>query len=546
MQFVKRSELLQSCFGEAFKELAHPQEKITIVTKDGKSCVVNCKLLRFFSSVVNEILKDTYELKRCMLFIPDVSKESVAYLLDLLTMGEVMFPVSQEKVKEVRSLAVMLDIDLRNLQYSEKPKQVDCNKSSVDTYSIIPSATDRDFLPHIKAEKPEVEDEMLLQTDIACSITVKSDKFLQERAMTVIEPEPFLAPTPPSDTDSEISKSNRHLNYKTDQDLHKSKRSISEETMLALQDMMKDPNRKPTMEDMEELIFRANRFKHQTDSASRMSDSLTTSQPAPLRPDSRESRCSSGMRRSESRESMYSNKMRRSESRDSRSSNDSRPDSSIHSRSRNGTRTVSPKRESFMPLSQPSLADFQYVHAQSGNLAQIPRGQIQYIVQQGGTVGTLMPSTVPIQIPYSSVQGLDSTGRTQLMVPQGFSHKTSRSPSPVQRSSKMDRNLESGKKFDNMRKNYRSMAEKKASLLTMTVEEKRLMTCLDWNNGLCPRVDTGKLCASGGSKKKHVCSKIVKSSKFGGAKACWGKHREKDHKEYERMEYRGRDRDNRL
>merc|ERR1719167_1892516 len=102
--------------------------------------------------------------------------------------------------------------------------------------------------------------------------------------MTVIEPQPFLAPTPPSDTDSKISKSNHRLNSKTDQDLYKSKRSISEETMLALQDMMKDPNRKPTMEDMEELIFRANRYKHQTESASRMSDSLTTSQPAPLRP----------------------------------------------------------------------------------------------------------------------------------------------------------------------------------------------------------------------------------------------------------------------
>merc|ERR1719481_2415102 len=102
------------------------------------------------------------------------------------------------------------------------------------------------------------------------------------------------------------------LEFKRRFDLHISE-SVSEGTMLALQDMMKDPNRKPTMEDMEELIFRANRYKHQTESASRTSDSLTTSQPAPLRPDSRESRCSRGMRRSESRESMYSRGMRRSE-----------------------------------------------------------------------------------------------------------------------------------------------------------------------------------------------------------------------------------------
>ena len=87
------------------------------------------------------------------------------------------------------------------------------------------------------------------------------------------------------------------------------------------------------------------------------------------------------------------------------------------------------------------------------------------------------------------------------------------------------------------------MAEKKASLLTMTVEEKRLMTCLDWNSGMCPRLDSGKLCVFGGSKKKHICSKIIKASKFGGSKVCWGKHREGEHKDMkERVEYREKER----
>merc|ERR1711936_776587 len=39
------------------------------------------------------------------------------------------------------------------------------------------------------------------------------------------------------------------------------KRSISEETMAALAKMMKDPKRKPTMDEMEELLNRAKSFK---------------------------------------------------------------------------------------------------------------------------------------------------------------------------------------------------------------------------------------------------------------------------------------------
>ena len=80
-------------------------------------------------------------------------------------------------------------------------------------------------------------------------------------------------------------------------------------------------------------------------------------------------------------------------------------------------------------------------------------------------------------------------------------------------------------------------------MLTMTVEEKRLMTCKDWNSGLCPRFDSGKLCVYGGSKKKHICSKIIKASKLLGSKVCWGQHREGEHKERkERLEFRPRER----
>ena len=90
-----------------------------------------------------------------------------------------------------------------------------------------------------------------------------------------------------------------------------------------------------------------------------------------------------------------------------------------------------------------------------------------------------------------------------------------------------------------------TMAEKKARLLTMTLEEKRHMTCLDWNSGLCPRLDSAKICVVGDSNKKHICSKIVKDSKIGGYKVCWGKHREGKHIDYKERETRDGRRENR-
>ena len=154
-----------------------------------------------------------------------------------------------------------------------------------------------------------------------------------------------------------------------------------------------------------------------------------------------------------------------------------------------------------------------------------------------------VPGTVPMQYQYGAVQGMEQMQYN--MVPAGSVQIQVRSPSPTHRSSpiKSSSGSDHGRYFQGVKKSDRSMAEKKASLLTMTVEEKRLMTCLDWNSGLCPRLDSGKLCVFGGSKKKHICSKIIKASKFGGSKVCWGKHREGEHRDIkERVEYRERGR----
>ena len=71
--------------------------------------------------------------------------------------------------------------------------------------------------------------------------------------------------------------------------------------------------------------------------------------------------------------------------------------------------------------------------------------------------------------------------------------------------------IRAGTWMEGVRRSDMSLADKKVSLLTMTVEEKRHKTCLDMTTGFCTRLDAGKLLFVG-SKKKHICSKIMKDS----------------------------------
>merc|ERR1712025_6537 len=269
---------------------------------------------------------------------------------------------------------------------------------------------------------------------------------------------------------------------------------------------MKDPKRKPTMDEMEELLNRAKSFK-----GSSVRNDMEKKRDSPRSPERRSNR-SRSKRRSDSRN------RRQSRGRDKRSV----------SRERRSSSHVSvPSRPS--PAAQEAPLQFIQAHPGPGQYQNHPQiaqpGQVQYVVQQGRALQAIVPGTVPMQY---TVQGMEHMQYNIVPVPASNTLQI-RSPSPAPWSR---RSPDESQYLEGVRKSERSMAQKKASLLNMTVEEKRRMTCLDWNSGLCPRLDAGKLCVFGGSKKKHICSKIIKAtSKLGGSKVCWGKHREGEHKE---------------
>jgi len=210
-------------------------------------------------------------------------------------------------------------------------------------------------------------------------------------------------------------------------------------------------------------------------------------------------------------------------------------------------RSVSPERRSspYVATVDPSPTTFQYKQSKHSQPQQVQiQPHVQYMVQQGGALHAFVPGPGPMQYPYSAVQGMEYMKYN--MVPPSTVQLQGPSPSSCSKNSRAESVSKSGLSSHDaqgVRKSNRSMAEKRASLLTMTVEEKRLMTCKDWNSGLCPRLDSGKLCVYGGSKKKHICSKIVKASKLLGSKVCWGQHREGEHKDFkDRVEFRQRER----
>jgi len=544
-----KSSQSRTSFSEAFAELQEQKESLKICAKDGVVFIGSRNLLRFFSPLVDNIFKDVpcCTSNEAIIVIPDACKDSVNSFLGIIQ-SDSDISMSIDKLREVKETAIMLGVNMSNMEFGEKSR-VDMDKDpdfvksgAEEAPDALQKSGENSFILQIKTEITEGDNEALLKADvpIGAAVAIKSETLDQNVEMTTAEyvaedthaedthaenthaedtlaksrpfiMAPTLTPTPsPTPTISSHSSSKSPKSPNSDKYLRKvrsskgTKRSISEETMAALAKMMKDPKRKPTMDEMEELLNRAKSFKE-------VSTVRATEEKRRDSPRSPERRSERSRRRSSSRDRRHSRGTER------------RPDS----RERKSSSYVT------MP---PQYVQPQLGHGQFQNHPQLAQhGQVQYVVQQGGSLQAIMPGTVPMQYQYSTVQGMDQMQYNMLPVPATHQIKI-RSPSPVPRSRKSP---DESPYLDGVRKSDRSMAEKKASLLNMTVEEKRRMTCLDWNSGLCPRLDAGKLCVFGGSKKKHICSKIIKASgKLGGSKVCWGKHREGDHKE--RLESRDR------
>eukprot|EP00092_Neocalanus_flemingeri_P018560 GFUD01020097.1.p1 GENE.GFUD01020097.1~~GFUD01020097.1.p1 ORF type:complete len:474 (-),score=113.66 GFUD01020097.1:54-1475(-) len=70
----------------------------------------------------------------------------------------------------------------------------------------------------------------------------------------------------------------------------------------------------------------------------------------------------------------------------------------------------------------------------------------------------------------------------------------------------------------------KNLKVKSAPWNLMTLEEKQSITCPDWNRGNCTREGDDYFCYFMGRKLRHCCSRLVDKDRI-----CWGKHKEPFH-----------------
>ena len=105
---------------EAFSYMTENSTELTIFTRNKEEVSTSVTLLRLFSPLLNTVIEGIQCLadQPLFLYIPDVSKEALEHVLEILTTG-VSNIASAETKQEVEETAALLQINFINLQESQ-------------------------------------------------------------------------------------------------------------------------------------------------------------------------------------------------------------------------------------------------------------------------------------------------------------------------------------------------------------------------------------------------------------------------------------------
>merc|ERR1712129_769 len=117
MIFRNSSEIQVERFFQSLANLPAISSKLEIFSKNGNSSFINRELLCLFSPSLRSILKNLPCCSGQMIIIPDVSKESIEYVISLLASGVTRTnAISIHQIQEVQEAAKMMGVDLTNIE----------------------------------------------------------------------------------------------------------------------------------------------------------------------------------------------------------------------------------------------------------------------------------------------------------------------------------------------------------------------------------------------------------------------------------------------
>merc|ERR1712129_142406 len=116
MIFRNSSEIQVEQFFQSLANLPAISSKLEIFSKNGNLSFINRELLCLFSPSLRSILKNLPCCSGQMIIIPDLSKESIEYVISLLASGVTQTnAISIHQIQEVQEAAKMIGVDLTNI-----------------------------------------------------------------------------------------------------------------------------------------------------------------------------------------------------------------------------------------------------------------------------------------------------------------------------------------------------------------------------------------------------------------------------------------------
>eukprot|EP00092_Neocalanus_flemingeri_P076580 GFUD01095003.1.p1 GENE.GFUD01095003.1~~GFUD01095003.1.p1 ORF type:complete len:340 (+),score=91.37 GFUD01095003.1:54-1073(+) len=181
MNFQNDPEVQIQNISRAFSNLFDQENTLKILAKDGNVSVVSRDLMIFTSPLIKNIIKDVPCYTNSVIVIPDVCKDSVDHLINIIGSGITnISSMSVKKIQKIRETAKILQIELTDLTMMVADKKSVKENYSGENFRNIDIKTELPdpeyFEPHDEHETHKLPS-ILSAKDIDVKEELKTEDF---------------------------------------------------------------------------------------------------------------------------------------------------------------------------------------------------------------------------------------------------------------------------------------------------------------------------------------------------------------------------------